>query len=113
MIGVGVDIIELRRVEAMTNLNRAAEYVLTPEEIKEFYQCPDRIQFFTSRFAAKEAVIKAFPTRLAPHDFSIAKEGEKPVVTFFNPQHGRYPVFLSISHSLDYVASFAVVLEPQ
>src|SRR3989344_3184208 len=109
MTGIGVDIVEIRRVRSVAHLERAAEYILTKEEMKEFYNHPDRVEFFTSRFAAKEAVIKAFPIHLSPLDFSIDKRGVKPVVTFVNPEYRRYRAHISISHSLDYVASFAVV----
>ena len=112
MSGIGVDILEKKRVQNITYLERAAEYVLAPEEIKEFYERPDRVEFFASRFAVKEAVIKAFPAPLSPLDFTISKTGVKPMVVFLNPQHKQYRALVSISHSLEYVVGFAVVFEP-
>lgn len=113
MTGIGIDILELSRVHAIAYLDRAAEYILVPKEIEEFNQHRDKAEFFTSRFAAKEAVIKAFPTRISPLDFTISKIGVKPTVVFLKPEHARYRALVSISHSLEYVAGFAVVFGPK
>ncbi len=113
MAGIGIDIVELRRVRAIEYLERAAEYFLTPEEMKEFHKRSDKVEFFTSRFAVKEAVIKAFPAPISPLEFKISKTGVKPTVAFSNPKHWRYHALISISHSLDYAAGFAVVFDSQ
>src|SRR5438067_2358634 len=110
MIGMGVDILKLSRVRGIANLSRAAEYVLTQKELDEFVKRPDKVEFFASRFATKEAVIKAFPMRISPHDFIIEKENKKPVVTLLSDAHKGYRVLVSLSHSQEYVAGFAAVL---
>lgn len=107
--GIGVDILELDRLLGV-DMDAAARYFLTPPEIEEFLRRPDKVQYFASRFCAKEAVIKAYPTRISPHDFMIGKSEGKPVVIFINGAH-RYVVAVSLSHSVAFAAGFAVAWE--
>src|SRR3989338_9060714 len=109
-LGIGVDILELSRVAKINDLRRFAEQFLNPDELTAFAASPDPVVFAASRFAAKEAVIKAFPGELRPHDFSIIKEGVKPVVRFSAPLDQKYRALVSISHSTEYVAGYAAVL---
>ena len=110
MIGIGTDILELDRLEG-TLLTRVAEYFLTPAEMVEYHTRRDKLAYVASRFAAKEAVIKAFPERLSPHDFLIHKAGTKPTVIFLKPAHRKYRVLVSLSHSTRYVVGFAAVYD--
>jgi len=55
--GVGVDIMELRRVSGVCPLKRFAEYFLRPHELAAFRRNADLVAFTASRFALKEAVI--------------------------------------------------------
>ena len=104
---VGVDIVEIDRVRNIRFLRRFAEYFLTPRELEFFAAAADPVQFIASRFAAKEAVIKAFPGFLKPHDFEIIKDGKKPVVNFVGNKK-RHSVAVSISHSVNYAIGYAV-----
>ncbi|MEK7180797.1 MAG: 4'-phosphopantetheinyl transferase superfamily protein [Patescibacteria group bacterium] len=108
--GIGVDILELKRLGKISNLLRFAEYFLNPSEIEVFKKSCDPINFIASRFAVKEAVIKAFPGSLRPHDFLIKKDGVKPVVCFLSPLAKNYKAFISISHSTQYVVGYAAVI---
>lgn len=107
-IGIGIDIIELERVKKARFLNRLAEFVLSDNEMSEFEKSSDKIQFFASRFAVKEAVIKALPVKVTYKDFEVVKNGEKPIINFFDSFFAKFQVFISISHSTKYVAGFAV-----
>jgi holo-[acyl-carrier protein] synthase len=109
-IGIGTDIVELERVEHIGELRRFAEYFLTPAELAAFAANSDPIRFVASRFAAKEAVIKACPDKLKPHDFEILKKGVKPMVRFVAADlAARYEAVVSLSHSTRYAAGYAVV----
>jgi len=109
--GIGIDIVEMKRVRNIRFLHRFAEYFLTPDELITFAASADPIGFIASRFAAKEAVIKAFPGFLRPHDFEIIKEGVKPVVRFLSPAHeSKYRALVSLAHSTDYAAGYAMVI---
>jgi holo-[acyl-carrier-protein] synthase len=111
-LGIGVDIVETKRVREIRLLQRFAEYFLTPSELASFGSSPDPIGFIASRFAAKEATIKAFPGFLSPHDFEIIKEGTKPAVRFLSLANERkYKVLVSLSHSIDYAAGYATIVK--
>lgn len=107
--GVGVDIVELRRFKELRFLSRVAEFFLTPVELKEFASHADPISYAASRFALKEAVIKACPEDLTYRDIEITKDWKKPRVKFLGGRSspGR-EILVSLSHSTDYVAGFAV-----
>ena len=111
VVGVGVDIVEMERVKSIRFLGRFAEYFLTPSEITIYKKSGNPKSFIASRFAAKEATIKAFPGFLKPHDFEIQKEGKKPVVRFVSPvNEEKYKVLVSMSHSTRYAAGYAAVV---
>src|SRR3989344_391423 len=109
ILGIGVDIVDMRRLRQARHLERVAEFFLLPEELEAMKHSRDAVQFAASRFAAKEAVIKACPERLWYHDFVIEKEGEKLRVRFCGPIGQKYEVFLSVAHELSYTISNAVV----
>src|SRR3989338_3156242 len=106
--GVGVDIVELARVKNIRFLTLFAEFFLTPAEMKSFKKHINPIGFIASRFAAKEAAIKAFPGFLSPHEIELQKNALKPTIRFCSPKKAkRYKALVSISHSTDYAAGYA------
>ena len=109
MQGIGIDIVEISRFKKIKNLNRFLEFVLSSEEIRQFKKRKDKHAFISSRFAAKEAVIKAMPTFVTPRDFEIIKNGLKPRVRFLKSKFKKFSVLLSLSHSEDYSAAVALV----
>jgi holo-[acyl-carrier-protein] synthase len=109
LIGVGVDIVEISRIGQIRFLDRFAEYFLTGSELKIFRDSSDPLQFIASRFAVKEAVIKACPEKLKPHEFEIAKDGKRPAVRFLSDKGVRYKVLISLAHSTEYAAGYAAV----
>jgi holo-[acyl-carrier-protein] synthase len=112
ILGIGVDIVELARIRRIRFLSRFAEYFLTPRELEHLHSAPDPEEFVASRFAVKEAVIKAFPRFLRPHDFEIVKEGKKPTVHFSEPSlEDQYKALASITHSYEYAAGYAIVIK--
>jgi holo-[acyl-carrier protein] synthase len=109
--GVGVDIVEMNRVKKIRERGRFAEYFLRPREIASFKRHADPVAFIASRFALKEAVIKAYPGFLSPHDFEIVKKGKKPFVRFVSRKNEvRYAAKVSLAHSTDYAAGYAVIV---
>ena len=65
IIGIGCDIIEINRVEKAVKSESFKQRVFTPAEIA-YCESRGKQQFasFAARFAAKEAVLKAFGTGL-------------------------------------------------
>lgn len=64
--GIGVDLVTVTRMAAMIERHgdRPAERILAPAELAEYAAVHDKARFLAKRFAAKEAVAKAFGTGL-------------------------------------------------
>lgn len=119
MIGIGVDIVNVARVERVFNKfgERFAQKVLAPSESQE--RAIDG-RFLAKRFAAKEAIAKALGTgfRLGITMPSICIEKSplnQPQVVLSGAAKARLEsiggeeVLLSISDEVDSVVAFAVV----
>jgi len=109
--GIGIDVVEIAEVENARFKKRFAEYFLTPKEIRQVPQGSKRIAYLASRFAIKEAVIKAFPKKLKPSDFIILKKGARPSISFSSKEYARhYAVHISLSHTKHTAAAIAIVI---
>lgn len=108
ILGIGVDMVDIRRVAGIGDIRRAAWFICTDQELHDMEQSRDQIQFFAARLAAKEALIKATPEKCTYHDFSISTKEGKPVVVYTKAQQQRN-FFLSIAHEFDYAISYAIV----
>ncbi len=123
ILGMGVDIVELYRMkDAIKRLGDLfVTKIFTPIEIK--YSTSRRLahQHFAARFAAKEAVVKAFgepnkhPIRWTEIEVLNDKEG-KPVIEFHNDalklkkrkRGGK--VVVSMSHSENYAIANVILM---
>ncbi|MDM5356751.1 holo-ACP synthase [Peribacillus sp. ACCC06369] len=111
--GIGVDITELDRMETLINRQpRLKERILTEKEISIFEKLNGRrkVEYFTGRFAAKEAFSKAYGTGIGKHlsflDIEITSDEKgKPVIS----KPFSEGVHLSISHSRDYAVAQVVI----
>jgi holo-[acyl-carrier protein] synthase len=117
--GMGVDIIEISRVEsALTARLRMVERVYTEEEIAYCRSKPASMYaHFAGRFAAKEAVAKALGRSLEWRDVSIENDPlGKPRTVLRGPAADAAEgglVLVSISHSRDYAVAHAVFVRPE
>lgn len=110
--GIGIDIIELSRVEEILNKQmKFVDRILTPKEKELFEKLNARrkIEFLAGRFAAKEAYSKANGTGIGSElsflDIEIVPdERGKP---FFSKPPGK--AHLSISHSRDYAVAQVII----
>lgn len=109
IVGIGTDIVETARLESARYPKRIAEFFFQKNELEDMERSEDQMRFITSRFAAKEAVIKACPVALTYHDILISKDGSRPTARILAPQGECYDVFLSLSHEYNYVIACAVV----
>jgi holo-[acyl-carrier protein] synthase len=89
IIGIGVDIAEIARVDRLSSEfgERFARRLLTSDEMREFRQRNCSSTFLATRFAAKEAVAKACGTgigaELGFHSMQIDNDDRgKPVLQF-------------------------------
>ncbi|MFZ1080799.1 MAG: holo-ACP synthase [Candidatus Kryptoniota bacterium] len=117
--GVGIDIVEVSRIQESIE-----DYgflftgkIFTSEEIKYCSNKPNPFQHYAARFAAKEAFSKATGTGWNS-DFSwqeveVANEKSgKPCLRLSGLSLGNFggkKIFLSLSHSGDYVTAVVVI----
>jgi holo-[acyl-carrier protein] synthase len=112
--GIGIDIIELSRVQDL--INRQGKFVdrvltITEKLTFEKLSAPRKVEFLAGRFAAKEAYSKANGTGIVKElsflDIEIETEDSgKPF--FIKP---KVQAHLSITHSRDYAAAQVIIEE--
>jgi len=122
ILGLGIDIIEVARVQASVERfgDRFLNRLLLPGEIA---YCADKKvsgPFVAVRFAAKEAISKAFGTgigaQLGWHDMEVRrKESGEPFVVMHGKgkdlftTRGAKQVLISLSHTQNYATAVAVL----
>lgn len=108
-VGLGIDIVETRRIARLARLNaRFLRRVFSDEEIAYCRGKKGKWQHFAVRFAAKEAVWKALGSSgLALRDISIRRDGlGRPQVVLRGKLEPRVQV--SLTHSEEYAAAVAL-----
>ena len=122
ILGTGIDIIEVARIEASHEKfgERFLNRILRPGEIEYCLGHKRPGPFLAARFAAKEAISKAFGTgigsQLAWQDMEVGRRpsGQPFVILhgaglqLLEMRRGRI-VHLSLSHTLTYAAAMAVL----
>lgn len=116
MKSIGVDIIEIDRVEKIISEfgDIFLKKVFSDSEIIYCKSKAKPAQHFAARFAAKEAVAKALGTGfnkdLVLKDIEVRNDTNgKPIVYFKGVRNDRFLV--SISHCDHYVVAFAILKE--
>ena len=113
---IGIDIIEIKRIEAARERHpRIIERLFTPAEIELAGEYRDSVTFYAGRFAAKEAVAKALGSPLSWHEVEILSDaGGAPVVKLAGRAKsilsgsGYSGLSVSISHSREHAAAVAL-----
>ena len=119
IIGTGIDIIEIERVERAASKQGFVNRVLTKIE-KEYWESKGcAVQTLAGLFAAKEAVSKAFGTGIGPIELKdievLHSEEGAPYVLLRGAaaelleKKAAANVFLSISHSRYYAVAQAIL----
>lgn len=122
ILGTGIDIIEVQRIEAAWKKfgERFVQRILLADEITYCLSHKAPGPFLAARFAAKEAISKAFGTgigaELGWHDMEIRrKESGEPYVVLhgkgeilLRERNGRI-VHISLSHTLGHAAAVAIL----
>lgn len=118
VLGIGIDIIEINRIDKDIKDKRFKERVFTEHEIEYFYSRGGNPCHAAGNFAAKEAVLKALGTGLAGtawKDIEILRDGQgKPYAVLHGGAKsiadaaGIKKILVSISHSRDYAVAQAV-----
>ena len=118
--GIGIDIIEISRIKA--SVEKFSDFFLkkifTDSEILFCSAKVNKYQHYAARFAAKEAIYKAFPQDVQNrlNWLSIEISSDKfglPHVNLHNSakelENQGFKVFISITHSQEYAACVALV----
>jgi holo-[acyl-carrier protein] synthase len=122
IVGIGIDLVEVARIEAVWKKfgDRFIHRILLPDEAAYCLSHKNPALFIAARFAAKEAVSKAFGTGIGPsigwHDIEIRHKGSgQPYVMF----HGKglelftgmkaNVIHISLTHTATNAAAVAIL----
>lgn len=120
ILGIGVDIIEISRIQEAVEANsNFIEKLFSKNEIEYLKTRNLRAEYIAGRFAAKEAVSKALGTGFRSFnlkDVEIDRNSlGKPIVTLkgkakqIAEKNGNYKMHVSISHDRDNAIAYAVL----
>ena len=122
ILGTGIDIIEVARIKASHERfgERFLQRILRPAEIAYCLSHKESAPFLAARFAAKEAISKAFGTGIGANlgwrDMEVARKptGEPFVILHDGGltllrERGARIVHLSLSHTASHAAAVAVL----
>lgn len=117
ILGIGIDIVELKRIEkAVANNKRFIQRILTEQEqfiYNRLSSSHRKTEFLSGRFAAKEAFVKAMGTGIGTaYSFLdieiIGNQTGKPVLS---AQDCKATIHVSISHSKEYAVAQVIIEE--
>lgn len=114
--GIGIDIVEIKRVQKLIDQygTKFLGRTFSPEEIRYCRNKANPAQHFAGRFAAKEALIKAFGKPLALQEIEIENHADKkPQIKLTGAAKKilkKRNIHLSISHDHEYAVA-EVLLE--
>jgi holo-[acyl-carrier protein] synthase len=106
--GIGIDIVEIKRVQKIIKKygKRFLERTFTAIEIQYCQSKPNPAQHFAGKFAAKEALIKAFGDPLTLNEIEIENIASKrPQIKLYGKTKktlSKSKILVSISHDHEY-----------
>jgi holo-[acyl-carrier protein] synthase len=114
MLNLGIDIVSIDRIQSILNSDKELRFlnkIFSEKEIAESENKGDKSQYFSGRFAAKEAVKKA----LSSYDISASQSFKS--IEILNSKSGKPYVLsrsnqdinISISHDGNYAIAFCVI----
>ena len=113
VLGMGIDIIEIERIEKVIDKwgEHFLRHVFHEEEIAYASKYKFPAQHYAARFAAKEAVFKAFATRpkITWKDIKILNNEFGQPVCEFNDKTFKDRILISLSHSDHYAVASAII----
>ena len=122
ILGTGIDIIEVARIASSFEKfgERFVNRILLPDEIAYCLSHKNPAPFLAVRFAAKEAISKAFGTGIGAslgwHDLEIRrKESGEPFVVLHGKgrdlfeARGAKSLHISLTHTENYAAATAIL----
>ena len=126
ILGIGVDIIENKRIQKLIKNPLFIKRIFTPNELKQSNTVINKVGYFSKRFAAKEAFSKALGTgfrmNLNFQDIEVIndkmgkpyyvknKKFTKIIQKKFKIKY--FKCFLSISDEKNYSTAFTIIQSP-
>ena len=123
ILGIGVDIIQNKRIKASIRNHKFKDRIFSSKELKLSSYSKNKIGFFSKRFAAKEAFAKALGTgirnnlnfkdieimndKLGKPYYAKTKKITKIIKKEFRVKN--FNCFLSISDEKEYSTAFAII----
>jgi len=123
ILGIGVDIIENKRISNSIKNLKFKKRIFSNKELKQASQLKNKTNYFSKRFAAKEAFAKALGTGFRKHlnfrdieiinnkigkpDYNKNKKITKLIQKHFKVK--EYDCFLSISDESEYSTAFTII----
>ena len=106
---IGTDIVYIPRLKKMIDNNPSfIKKVYTKNELAIANTIKDPVNFLATRFAAKEAIIKATNTKFDFNEIEILKgDLGEPIPTIIN--HEEYKIDLSLSYDNNYAIAFCII----
>jgi holo-[acyl-carrier protein] synthase len=123
ILGIGVDIIENKRIKSLIKNHKFKDRIYSPKELKQSILSKDKVKYFSKRFAAKEAFAKALGTgfrnnlnfkdieiindKLGKPYYAKTKKITKLIKKEFKVK--SFNCFLSISDEKNYSTAFTII----
>ncbi len=113
IIGVGTDIVEVKRIASFVAKKSALERVFSEMEIAYCLSKKNKYEHFAVRFAAKEAFLKAIPfTEIALKDIEVNNlPSGAPVIICKDKRLKKIKIHLSLSHCKSYATAVVVAVK--
>lgn len=116
ILGLGNDIVEIKRIEKALVNSKFKERLYTEKEIEIIDKKGGKVESYAGKFSAKEAISKAFGTGIRDFNFKdieiLNDELGKPYANLHGILKERYTEFkieLSISHCKEYATAVAII----
>ena len=123
ILGIGVDIIDNRRIKQSIKSNKFKSRIYSFKELELSKKTKNKVAFFSKRFAAKEAFSKAlgtgFSSNLNFKDIEITNDKKgmpkyvenKKILKFLQKKYKikKFNSFLSISDEKNYSTAFVII----
>lgn len=113
VLGIGTDIIEVSRIETAIERwgNHFLNHVFCKEEIEYARRHKFPSQHFAARFAAKEAILKAFGdnAHVSWKDMKILNDEHGRPVCVYADKNFKNKILISISHTKRYAVASAII----
>ena len=123
ILGIGVDIIDNRRIKQSIKSNKFKSRIYSFKELKLSKKTKNKVAFFSKRFAAKEAFSKAlgtgFSSNLNFKDIEITNDKKgmpkyvenKKILKILQKKYKikKFNFFLSITDEKNYSTAFVII----